>query len=238
MAILKVSIFQKNLTEGLNLSLHKKLAALKSDFLVFPEYFAVDGSIKDHKSLADRTKFALDWLGKLSESYKGVVIGGTVIREVEGQYFNAMPVFYEGQLVDWYHKRFLTENEEPFLAVGKEPGVFILGGHRFGVLICADVLKPEYITELAQQDVRLIFTVMNSPFKDESVDEKHQRDEKLYCGPAREQGLTIIKCCSTGTIFGRRLQGRSLAVTPSGISWRVAPAEEDREILKTVVLSI
>ena len=237
MAILKVSIFQKNLTEGLNLSLHKKLASLKSDFLVFPEYFAVDGSIRDHKALADRTKFALDWLGKLSEAYKGVVIGGTVIRELDGKYYNAMPVFYEGQLVDWYHKRNLTENEAPLLASGSEPGVFILGGHRFGVLICADVLKPQYVTELAGMDVKLIFTVMNSPYKEETVEQKHARDEELYCGPAREQGLSIVKCCSTGAIFNRRMQGRSLAVTPSGISWRVAPEEEDREILKTVVIN-
>ncbi|MCB1165391.1 MAG: carbon-nitrogen hydrolase family protein [Leptospiraceae bacterium] len=237
MAILKVSIFQKNLAEGLNLSLHKRLSAVKSDFLVFPEYFAVDGSTKDHRALADRTKFALDWLGKLSESYKGVVIGGTVIREIEGKFYNAMPVFFEGQLIDWYHKRFLTENEAPLLTPGKDPGVFILGGHRFGVLICADVLKPEYVKELADMDVKLIFTVMNSPYKEETVEEKHERDEKLYCGPAREMGLSIIKCCSAGTIFGRRLQGRSLAVTPSGISWRVAPEEEDREILKTVVLN-
>lgn len=237
MAILRVSIFQKDLSEGLNLSLHKKLASLKSDFLVFPEYFAVDGSIKDHKALADRTRFALDWLTKLSEAYRGVIIGGTVIREVEGNYYNAMPVFYEGQLIDWYHKRYLTENEAPLLKPGREPGVFILGGHRFGVLICADVLKPEYMAELASMDVKLIFTVMNSPYKEESVEEKQDRDEKLYCAPAREHGLSILKCCSTGTIFGRRMQGRSLAVTPSGISWRVSPEEEDREILKTVVLN-
>ena len=238
MGLVKVTIFQKLLSDGLNLATFKKPAAVKSDFLLLPEYFFADGSVKDPRDLKEKTKFALDWLVKLNSSYRGVIIGGSVVLEENGHLYNATPVISGGQVVDWYRKRHLTENEKKFLTPGNDAGIFMLGGHRFGVLICNDVRHRPYFDELAEQDVRLIFSVFNSPFREESVDEKFQRDEELFCLPARENRQCIAKCCSAGEIMGHRVQGRSLVVTPQGISWRVPPAEESQQILKTVIVQI
>jgi predicted amidohydrolase len=236
MGLVKVTIFQKLLPDGLNLTTFKKLAAVKSDFLLLPEYFYADASVKDPRDLKEKTKFALDWLLKLNNSYRGVIIGGSVVLEENGRLYNATPVISGGQIIDWYRKRNLTENEKKFITPGTDAGIFMLGGHRFGVLICNDVRHRPYLDELAGQDVRLVFSVFNSPYREETIEEKYMRDEELFCTPARENGQCIAKCCSTGEIMGHRLQGRSLVATPRGISWRVPPAEEDRQILKTVII--
>ncbi len=238
MGIIKVSIFQKSLPEGLNLSLFKKLAALKSDFLVFPEFFFADSGVKDLQGLADKSQYALDWLLKLNDSYKGTIIGGSLILQEDGKMYNATPIISGGSVVDWYKKRNLTEEESAKITPGTEPGVYTLQGHRFSVLICNDVNREEYIEEISKQDIKLIFAVMSSPLREETVEEKHARDDKLFSQPAQKYGLYLVKCGSTGRLFGKPLQGRSMTITPSGVSWRVAPHEEQNEIIKTIMINI
>ncbi|MBL8021296.1 MAG: carbon-nitrogen hydrolase family protein [Leptospirales bacterium] len=234
--LVKISIFQKSIPEPLGPSAFKKLSGLKSDFLVLPEYLFADATVRDHANGIEKSKTTVDWLLKLSDLYKGIIIGGSVLLQEDGKLFNATPVIYNSQVVDYYRKRNLTENEKKVFAAGTEPGIFILGGFRFGVLICADVLQPAQLDELAAMGVQLVFTVMNSPFREESVEEKRARDENLFCAPAAKHNMVIAKCCGTGTTFGKKIQGRSLVVTPNGISWRVALGEEDKEIVKTVIV--
>ncbi len=235
--LVKISIFQKAISEPLGPSTLKKLHGLKSDFLVLPEYLFADASVANHANGLEKSKATLEWLQKLSDSYKGIIIGGSVMLEEDGNIYNATPIVSDSKVVDFYRKRNLTENEKKQkLAAGTEPGVFILGGFRFGVLICADVLNPALIDELAGMGVKLIFAVMNSPYRQETPEDKKARDESLFCAPAAKHNLVIAKCCGVGTTFGHRIQGRSLVVTPNGISWRVSPGEEDKEVLKTVMV--
>lgn len=236
MGLIKISLFQKAIPEPLGPSAFKKLSSLKSDFLVLPEYVFADSSVRDHASGLEKSRAALEWMTRLSDAYKGIIVGGTVILEEDGKLFNACPIVYGSQVVDYYRKRHLTEKEKNFFAPGAEAGVFILGGFRFGVLICADVLKPETLDELASMGIKLVFTVMNSPYKEESVQAKRERDDRLYCQPAARHKMVIAKCCGAGSTFGQRIQGRSLVATSSGISWRVSPDEEDKEIIKTVIV--
>ncbi len=237
MAIIKVSVFQKSLLEGLNLSLQKKLAALKSDFLVFPEFFYADPNIHSFSALADRYQYALDWLMKLSDSYHGTIVGGSFVVNQEGDSYHATPVLSGGSLIDWYRKRELSAEEVTVFKPGTDPGIFMLGGFRFGILINDDVKNPRLFQELREHDVKLIFAIMSSSLKEENQEEKLKRDEELFISHAREHGQYIIKCSSVGELMGKALQGRSMVVTPTGISWRVAPHEEKNEIIKTVMIN-
>jgi predicted amidohydrolase len=234
--LIKISVFQKAIPEPLGPSTFKKLSGLKSDFLVLPEYLFADASVRDHAGGLEKSRAALEWMTKLSDSYKGIIIGGSVLLQEDGKLYNACPVICGSQVVDYYRKRHLTEPEKKIFAPGSEPGVFILGGFRFGVLICADLLHPSSLDELAGMGINLVFAVMNSPYREETVEEKRERDEKLFCQPAAKHKMVIAKCCGAGQTFGHRIQGRSLVVTPSGISWRVSPGEEDKEIVKTVIV--
>lgn len=238
MPILKVTIFQKNLNEGINLNLLKKLSNIDSDFLVLPEYFFADTNVKSYLDLRNRSKSALEWLAKLSHAYKGILIGGSLIR-VEGErLYNSCPIFYKGELIDWYSKRELTSEEKKYLTSGEGPGIFILNGIRFGVLICNDVNNPDLLKELYDHDVKLIIVIVASLKKNEDIKTKHKRDEDLFLKPAKLYNQVIVKCSSVGSIFEKPLQGRSLLATPVGITWRIPNEEEDKEILKTVMVSL
>ncbi|MCR9143671.1 MAG: carbon-nitrogen hydrolase family protein [bacterium] len=232
MGIVKVSIFQKSLQEGLNLTTYKKIAALKSDFLLLPEYFFADQSVKDYRSLPDKSMFAHDWLLKLNDSYKGIILGGSIIRGEGSEQFAATPVVSEGALVDYYNKRELSSEEKKLVKPGDSPGVFILGGFRFGVLLGGETKNPAYIQELAEQGIKIIFIMDTRPDFDEA------EDEEQILKPAAEHGLYITRCCGTGRLFGEDIRGRSLVASPTGISWRVAPQETEQEILKTILINM
>jgi predicted amidohydrolase len=239
MGVIKVSIYQKSLPEGLNLSIYKKLSALKSDFLVFPEYFYADNSTKDLASLADKSQYATDWLLKLNDAYKGIIIGGSIVRwEDENHHTASTPIVYGGNVVDWYKKRNLNSAESAFLLPGTESGIFTLGGQRFGVFLGTDITSENALSELAAQGIKLVFSLHASYKKEESQDEKNARDEMMFVKPAAEHGLHIVKCSATGQLMGQNLQGRSMVVSPTGISWRVAPHEENNEIITTVMLNL
>ena len=232
MGIVKVSIFQKSLQDGLNLTTYKKIAALKSDFLLLPEYFFADQSVKDYRSLADKSVFAHDWLLKLNDSYRGIILGGSLIRGANERQFASTPVVSEGALVDYYDKRELSAEEGKLVKPGEGPGVFILGGFRFGVLLGGETRNPRYIEELAEQGIRIIFIM------DTRADFDEAEDEEQILKPAAKHGLYITRCCGTGRLFGKEIRGRSLVASPSGVSWRVAPQETDQEILKTILVNM
>ncbi len=238
MGVIKVSIYQKTLPEGLNLSVYKKLSALKSDFLVLPEYFFADSSSRDFESLSEKSQYAKDWLLKLNDAYKGIIIGGSIPYLDKDQMTAATPVIYGGTVVDWYKKRSLNTQESAFFKPGRESGIYILGGQRFGVLLGGDITLEGALEELASQGIRLVFSMHASYKKEETQEEKNARDEQMFVRPAAAHGLHIVKCSATGHLMGQNLQGRSLAVSPAGISWRVAPHEENNEIVKTLMLNI
>jgi predicted amidohydrolase len=239
MGVIKVSIFQKSLPEGLNLSIYKKLSVLKSDFLIFPEYFYADSSTRDFTGLADKSQYAADWLHKLNDVYKGIIIGGSIVRQEENNLYSASsPIIYGGSTVDWYKKRNLSSSESAFLKPGNENGSYILGGHRFGVFLGSDITIKNALKELADQGIRLVFSMHASHKKEETPEEKNARDEQMFVKPASELGLYIVKCSATGQLMGQNLQGRSMVVSPAGISWRVAPHEENNEIIKTVMINL
>ncbi len=231
MGIVKVSIYQKTLDDGLNLSTLKKIASLKSDFLLLPEYFFADPAVKDHSALVDKSTYAQDWLLKLNDAYKGIILGGSMIRKGDEGQFASVPIISEGKIVDWYDKRELSGNEKRYLKAGDGAGIFILGGFRFGVLAGGDATKKN-LEELADQDVKLVFILDTRESYDES------RDDQPLLDLAGDRGMYIARCSGAGHIFGTALSGRSLVATPAGISWRVAPQEEDREILKTVLINL
>jgi len=236
MGIVRVSIYQKALNEGLNLTILKKLSALKSDFLLLPEYFYADQGVRDQKALIDKSQYALDWLLKLNETYKGVILAGGVARdsEREGQRYFSAPVVYDGQLVDYYDKRRLSPAEASFgePAPEEHPSVFILGGYRFGVLAGADAADPERLKLLAKQGVRILFLLSSGP-----EFQKSSRIDGLM-EASREHDLYISLCCATGSLLGDPASGRSLVITPAGVSWRVSEQESDKEILKTVLVNV
>lgn len=235
MPLIKVTIFQKNLTEGLNINVMKKLVSTKSDIMILPEYFNADSNIKSIQELQDREKSALDWLLKLNHSYKRIIIGGSIIHKEENnnKLYNACPIIFNGEVIDWYYKRNLTSSEEKkFLTPGSEAGIYILNNIRFAVLIGEDYLEKSYIEELKDQNIKLIFIVSKT-----FIDDKTNTEEILL-NYAKKNQQVFVKCDAVGTLIDKKLKGKSLYVSPNGISWHIPPQEEEKQIIKDIMVQI
>ena len=234
MGILRISIFQKNLQERLNPSALKDLARLKSDFLLLPEYFYANDSVTDHRTLLDAQERAQSWLLNLSKTYKGSIIGGTfVYNNGEGSRIG-IPIVYNGQIVDWYDKHKLDTTEKKIASKGKGDGIFILKGVRFAAVLYNDITNKGFWEKLEQEGIKLLFVLANF----ESPAPQKEIKEKLLPA-ATKHALNIVLCCAVGKSFqfSGTLGGCSAAFTPYGLSWQVSSEEEDKQFLKTVMLS-
>lgn len=228
--MLKVTIYQKSLEADLSTATLKKLGALKSDFLLLPEYFHAPATASTPKELLAAGGQALDWLSRLSDEYRGVIVGGTVPIAEDGKLFNAAPVVSDGAVIDYYRQRRPAKSPAG-VAAGEEAGVFILAGQRFAVLIGDDLNDAGLLQELAEMGIRTILVPM-------CVQIGQDNFVADLSANARTHALHIACCCGVGTLFGKKVLGRSMMVTPQGVSWRVADQEEDREILKTVMFNV
>ncbi len=240
MSLIKVSIFQKNLNEGLNISVLKKIVSIKSDILVLPEFFYADNNIKNFLDLKYAGKNALDWLLKLNQTYKGIIIGGSILIEKENTLYNASPIIYNGDVIDWYYKRILSEEEKNYIKPGNDYGIFILNHTRFAVLIGNDAKQIQFYEELKQQNVNLIF-IVNLNYNEYANEEENLKDfieeHKFYEKLAKEMQFNIIKCDAVGTYFQKKVLGRSLLSTPRGISWHSTFNEQENQILKHIMIN-
>jgi len=233
MPLLKVSIFQKNLNEGLNINVMKRLLHAKSDMMVLPEYFNADVNVKSIQQIQERTKGALDWLIKLNHTYKGIIIGGSIIkREEDGKMYNACPIIYNGDIIDWYYKRNLSIEEKNILTPGNEPGIFILNNVRFSVLIGEDVLQESYIQELKEQGIKLIF-IVNKSFKEDNINY-----EEILMKYSKENQQVFVKCDAVGSFLDKKLKGKSMLINPNGIGWHVTEQEQEMQIYKEIMVQV
>lgn len=212
----------------------------KPDFIILPEYQGVDPMWREAAENADKADDFQMYCRNLSDSLHTTVIGGSTIESEDDRFYNACRVFSRGRDIGRYFKTNPTQNEGRHgISPGSSPCLFEIDGIRISILICADVLHPQNFTRLADFKPDIIFIPTTSPFKpEESIREKFSRDRNIFVTGALASGSYLVKCCAVGHLWGGHLQGRSLAVAPWGILTRIAPEEEDRERIFSIVLDI
>ena len=130
MAVLRVTLVQKNPANPPTEDLRKRLAQEKTDFIL------LSGPGGDSNS-------ALDWLHRLSDSSPAIVMGG-LFRSPDGT--TGCPVLLDGALIDTIPE--IMEATEP---------VLILKGQRFATLPGKSALSEDNFKNLEEQKIRLVF---------------------------------------------------------------------------------
>ncbi len=238
MSVLSVTIFQKELGKDLSLTNSKELRNLNSRFLLFPEHFYAKPSAKSFADIQDASTSCQKQLVLLSERYKGIIIGGSFVHKKDEKYYVGTPIFSNGSIVDWHDQRRLNAlpGKEKKLSPGDTEGIFILDGVRFAVAFYSDIQAKDYIRNLSEQGIQLLFVLGNISTSQENVTNKKQTKEFML-ELAKEFSLNIVLCCGVGTGFEGTLSGRSLIAIPKGLSWFVSSQEENNQILKTVMIN-
>ncbi|TGK07895.1 amidohydrolase [Leptospira semungkisensis] len=229
MSSVKITLFQKDLSQPVSPEQRSKLSKEKSDFLILPLYFPGGGN-GSPESLASRSKSFLDEVFAVSEVYKGAILGGAMFRrDDEGQLRLSVPIVQNVVLVDWYDVKSLSSEDSPAVPGNGEDSL-ILGGFRFGIFAGKEINDAARLDRLRSDRVNLAFHL-------DAVSENgsnYSQDLKDYADLSLKYGIFLIRSSGYGTPFGKKRIGRSLLSTPTGVTWKVAETEQEKEIIKTV----
>jgi predicted amidohydrolase len=229
--IIKIAALQYPLGQDITLEDKLFLFRRQPDFICLPEYYFVKPNDTNLAEAADRAEENVAAIEKLSIDLGATVVGGSMPVRVKGSFANISMVYSRGQKIGSCQKVNLFGREfERGVVPGKNVSSLEVGGVTFGVLICADVLKPETFKQLKIQKAEVIFTPMTSPYRpDDTLFEKQLRDNTIFVRGAQLADAFIVKVGGVGTIFGNRLQGRSGVFAPWGILARTAVEDEQRK---------
>lgn len=235
MANIKVLIFQKNINTDITKEHKSKISAARADFLILPRYYPY---FEDPTpGIEEREAKYLDKILEISESHKGVVLGGSIFRKVNGEYVESIPIVKDVTLVDYYNYRTDGSFGNFHTSAGDGDSFYILHGARFAILPGDDILNESYLNDLKKEKIELIFNPMDI---DDSTDEflKYQDELKKYTEISKVYNLNVIRSGGFGRVLGRNLIGRSFYTSQSGVKWKLGEGEKMQEIIKTVNVNI
>ncbi|MBM9592774.1 carbon-nitrogen hydrolase family protein [Leptospira sp. 201903075] len=230
MAVIKIAIYQKNLHKRLSPEEISKIQQSKAHFLLLPEGFPHFFQSESPENAAKHEKEYQDHILEISESFPGVILGGSHYRKnADGNLVSALPIVQSLVLVDFYEKKSPTATKEPGVVPGKTESIFIMGGLRFGLLVGEDLENESIWKEFKKEEIEIIFYLSYA-------DEKRNYEEDLtyFESLAKEKSIHLIRVC--GPSEGK--PARSLYASPSGINWKVGKIEEDKDVLKTLSVNV
>jgi NAD+ synthase (glutamine-hydrolysing) len=202
----------------------------QADIVVFPElalcgYPPEDLLLKKH-FIDDNIK-ALRQLSKRIVGIKAVV--GFVNQDKKGKLFNAAALIENRAIEGVYHKQCLPNygvfDEKRYFEVGKEKGIFALGGKdRMAISICED-LWQDVCPRQAKGGAKLLINISSSPY---DVGKLKKR-ETLIKALAKQTKTYVAYCNIVGGQDELIFDGNSFVVGPQGRT--IAMAREFEEDL-------
>ena len=135
--------------------------ASDTDIIVLPELWTTGYFPTPLENYADKyAQRTADFISKLSKELNINIVGGSVVAEVDGQFFNRCLVSNRaGEIVATYDKThlFTFAGEDKVFSAGKEIVTVELDGVKCGLAICYDLRFPEFIRKMALEGAEILF---------------------------------------------------------------------------------
>jgi predicted amidohydrolase len=208
----------------------QKAAQLKPAFIALPEYFSVPNNMEKFtsaKNISKNTfKTTFDFLCRVSEEVpESYLMGGTILEEENGKFYNTSTLWRNGTLIGKYRKRNPIKAElDAGVSRGNKPVVFNTEHCIVGMLVCADMFCRVTIKEVADLGAELVFLPVAAMGTHPAVS-GHPLTFRL----AYENGIYLVKI---GNVSSNARGGRSAFITPWGIEQEVSDALEDSVLTK------
>ena len=154
---MKVSILHMEIRNTLedNLTAAKtavlKAAEQKPALIALPEYFTVPNCMADFtdapKISQETSTKTLQFLQEISKTIGDIyLLGGTVLQEDNGKYYNTSTLWRNGKLIAKYKKINPIKAEiEAGVAKGTQPLVVETELGKIGMIVCADSFDPDLV---------------------------------------------------------------------------------------------
>jgi len=202
-----------------------KAAKQKPAFIALPEYFSVPNNM-EHFTSAEKIsketyeetmKFLAETSKELSNIY---LLGGTVLEEDHGAFYNTSTLWRNGSLIGKYRKRNPISAElKAGVSRGDKPAVYTTEYCKVGLLVCADMFDPPTIKAVVDLGAELVFLPVAAMGTHPHVT-GHPLTEKL----STDNGIYVVK---VGNVSSSARGGRSAFITPWGIEQEASDAVKD-----------
>ncbi len=203
----------------------RKAAEQKPALIALPEYFTVANCMADFnnaKQISQETcKKTLQFLQEISaEIGNTYLLGGSVLEEDKGKYYNTSTLWRNGQLLAKYKKINPIKAEiEAGVAKGTQPLVVETDLGKLGMIVCADTFDPPLVKKIVDLDAEIVTLPVAAMGTHPTV-----KGHPLTEGIARDYGLFILK---VGNVCSSMRGGRSAIIAPWGVLGEVSDAPED-----------
>lgn len=213
-----LSLAQMNICQGncsVNLAhaadLVKLAAQQKSNVVLFPELWLSGFDYPNNHVLSKATPEALILLKELSQKF-GIIIGGSVFEEIDGQIYNSYNLIFPDRDADKYQKihLFRLMEEDRWIAAGQHLQFSSFPWGDAGLAVCYDLRFPEIFRNYALHNAKAVFLVSGWPIQ------RISHWKTLLRARAIENQLFMIAVNHVGksgdTVFG----GSSAIISPWG----------------------
>jgi predicted amidohydrolase len=221
---MKIRDSLENNIEAANIAIQNS-AKMKPALIALPEYFTVPNCMADftnaqeisHKTCTRTLKF-LETISK--EIGHILLLGGTVLEEDNGKYYNTSSLWENGSLLAKYKKiRPIRAEIEAGVARGNQPLVINTTIGKIGLLVCADTFDPDVVKGTADLGAEILSLPVAAMGTHPTV-KGHPLTEKV----ASDYGLFVLK---VGNVCSSMRGGRSAIIAPWGILGEVSDAPQD-----------
>lgn len=228
---LKVSLLHMRIRDTLERNLtaaeHAIQKAVKQNpvLIALPEYFTVPdcmADFNDAKKISQQTcAQTLKFLQEISKKISGIyLLGGSVLQEDNGKYYNTSTLWINGSLLAKYKKINPIQAEiKAGVAKGTRPLVVNTEIGKIGLLVCADTFDPDLVKHIANLGAEILSLPVAAMGTHPTV-KGHPLTEQI----ARDYGLFVLK---VGNVCSNMRGGRSAIIAPWGILGEVSDAPQD-----------
>lgn len=202
-----------------------KAAEQKPALIALPEYFSVPNCMGD---FTDAQKISLETCQKTVDFLQekstcigdAYLLGGSVLEEEGGKYYNTSTLWKNGSLLVKYRKiNPIRAEMQAGVAKGDQPVVVDTEIGRIGLLVCADSFDPDLIKHVAAMEAEIL-SLPVAAMGSHPVVNGHPLTE----GIARTYGFFLLK---VGNVCSSMRGGRSAIIAPWGLLGEVTDAPED-----------
>jgi omega-amidase len=203
----------------------QKAAKQKPALIALPEYFTVPNCMADFISASsiskETCKETLNFLAEVSKEISDIyLLGGSVLEEDGGKYYNTSTLWKNGSLLAKYKKVNPIRAEiKAGVAKGAQPVVVNTSIGKIGLLVCADMFDADLVKKTAILGAEIISLPVAAMGTHPSVN-GHPLTEKV----STDNGLFVLK---VGNVCSSMRGGRSAIIAPWGILGEVTDAPED-----------
>jgi predicted amidohydrolase len=221
---MKVRGSLKDNLEAASTAVHQA-AKQKPVFIALPEYFSVPNNMEQFTSAENISKETYNetirFLAETSKELPNIyILGGTVLEEDHGVFYNTSTLWRNGELIGKYRKRNPISAElKAGISRGDKPAVITTDHCKVGMLVCADMFDPPTVKAVVDLGAEIVFLPVAAMGTHPHVT-GHPLTEKL----ATENGIYVVK---VGNVSSSARGGRSAFITPWGIEQEASDAVKD-----------